>query len=135
MSKKILIITAVVIVIFSTFLFFNKEPNTDTNLSTKFFKPSEILSTDTIVRVTDNGFDPGTITINVGGRVVWLNDTKDYVWPASDPHPTHGDYPGFDPEEPFLGGEVWAFKFDKVGTWGYHNHLKPSQRAKVVVNN
>ncbi len=135
MSKKILIVVLVVIIVSSGLYFLMSKNSGMSSTKSKFFHQEGILNTDTLVKITDNGFDPGTIIIKAGQRVVWLNETKNYVWPASDPHPYHTGYPGFDPEEPFLNGEVWAFKFDQVGSWGYHNHLKPSERAKVIVTN
>ena len=55
------------------------------------------------------------------------------VWIASDPHPVHTAYPGFDSHTDIGAGESFSFTFDKVGSWGYHNHLNSTVRGTVVV--
>lgn len=92
-----------------------------------------IGSQDIIIRQTDNGFEPQEITVKKGTRVVFVNDTSSYNWPASNLHPTHGIYPEFDPLQPIDSGKAWAFVFDKVGEWGYHDHLRPNRRGIVKV--
>ena len=99
----------------------------------KFFTQDKILPTDTVVKITNKGFEPTDVSIKKGMRVVWINQISGYVWPASDPHPLHTDYPEFDPKEPLASGEVWTMKFERVGLWGYHNHMKPSQKGRVNV--
>lgn len=142
MKKIIIILLCFVVVILGIFaykLFLRKTPVSPTSQSdagltpNKFSTQDKILSTDVVVKVTDTGFVPDSITVKKGTPVVWINQTNDFVWPASNPHPLHTDYPGFDPQEPFKNRETWTFTFDRVGNWGYHNHLKPSMRGTVRV--
>lgn len=86
-----------------------------------------------IVRVTDQGFVPQSVTIKKGSRVEFVNETQFETWPASDLHPTHGIYPEFDPREPVPVGQKWAFTFKNSGEWRYHDHLKPNRRGIVRV--
>jgi hypothetical protein len=65
--------------------------------------------------------------------VRFLNDSTSSVWIASDPHPTHTDYPGFDAKKAITRGETYEFTFTKVGTWGFHNHRNPLQKGTIVV--
>jgi plastocyanin len=85
------------------------------------------------VSYTGNGFQPNSITIKKGQTVTWTNKDSDELWVASNPHPTHTDYPGFDELKSIPTGQTYSFTFTKVGNWGYHNHLNPSQKGVIVV--
>ena len=80
-----------------------------------------------------NAFVPSTLTIHVGDIVLWINDSTDYLWPASDHHPTHELYPEFDAKRAVTQAKPWAFKFERRGTWTYHNHLSPDATAVIIV--
>ena len=86
----------------------------------------------TIVR-TINGYEPRDVTIKKGQIVLWKNESKDYHWPASDLHPTHGIYPEFDPLRPIAPGAEWKFKFDRVGKWNFHDHIRANKTGTVTV--
>ncbi len=85
------------------------------------------------VSLTDSGFSPASITIHAGDTVVFTNNSQGRMWVASDPHPTHTDYPGFDEKSAAVSGGSYSFTFTRVGSWGYHNHLNPATRGTVVV--
>ncbi len=85
------------------------------------------------VAITAAGFDPQTITINSGDTVRFTNQADATAWPASDPHPTHTDYPGFDAKQSLSKGQTYSFTFTRIGTWGYHNHLNPSMKGTIIV--
>lgn len=85
------------------------------------------------VSYTESGFQPHSITIKKGQTVTWTNKNSDDLWVASNPHPTHTDYPGFDELKGMSTGQTYSFTFTKVGNWGYHNHLNPIQMGVVVV--
>lgn len=97
----------------------------------------------TTVSYTDDGFVPKEITINKGETVMFVNDSSHGMWVASAVHPTHSLYPeksagaclgsDFDECENDPPGTSWAFTFDQVGTWGYHNHSRASDTGKVIV--
>lgn len=84
------------------------------------------------VTLTNSGFDPKTITVKAGTRVSWLNASGKPGSVNSDSHPTHQLYPALNLGE-FPDGYGVQFVFDKPGTYGYHNHLKPSQTGTVIV--
>lgn len=88
-----------------------------------------------MVRIGPEGFTPASVSIKKGEIVTWINeDPGGDHWPASGPHPTHADYPEFDPKEPLIPGQSWTFKFNKVGTWEYHDHLIPKKIGTVTVS-
>jgi plastocyanin len=88
---------------------------------------------DNIVKFTDNGFEPSTLTVDSDTTVEFENKSNDDFWPASNVHPTHLLYPGFDAKKPVLPGDSYSFTFTKVGSWGYHNHLEPDVQGTIVV--
>ncbi len=84
------------------------------------------------VAIEGNKMSPATITINVGDEVVWLNKDQAKHHIASDPHPTHTALPGLESVD-LATNQTYNFKFTKVGTWGYHDHLNPSIKGTVIV--
>lgn len=94
---------------------------------------SQVLSGSVEIKMIANGFEPNSVTIKQGTKVSFVNTDSNPHWPASVPHPTHTDYPGFDPLQAVSPGENWTFSFDKVGTWGYHDHLNPSTHGTIIV--
>ena|SRR5579871_2066176 len=107
------------------------QPTTQT---TEAMQPTGMEKTSVnAVSYTENGFQPQTITIKKGESVTWTNKDSDELWVASNPHPTHTDYPGFDELASITTGKTYTFTFTKIGQWGYHNHLNPSQKGTVVV--
>ena len=59
-----------------------------------------------VVTITDDGFEPSTLTVSSGTTVTFENESSDDSWPASDVHPTHQLYPGFDAKKPLLAGRI-----------------------------
>ncbi len=92
--------------------------------------PTEALK-DTVT-LTVNGFSPATLTIKAGTKVTWINQSGAGATVNSDPHPAHTAYPLFNLGS-FQNGGTLSLTFDKTGTYGYHNHLKPSQTGTVIV--
>ncbi len=127
--KKTVIILAILIIIAvgSYFIFYKPEPKP------VFVSKDEIDPAAVVIRITDTAFEPSNLEIKKGQKVVWVNETNDYVWPASNLHPTHEIYPEFEPQEPFDPGLAWAFEFKKSGEWEFHDHLKPSRRGIIKV--
>lgn len=87
--------------------------------------PEKMASTSvvTIVR-TKSGYEPSEVVVSKGTTVLWKNDSGSFHWPASDPYPSHSEYPSFDAKRPLAPGEEWQFTFDRPGEWGFHDHIK-----------
>lgn len=86
-----------------------------------------------IIEMTSSGFSPDPIKVDENSTIIFVNkDTKDR-WPASNVHPTHDQYPDFDPKKPIKPNESWTFKPKKVGVWRYHDHLSPHMRGMITV--
>ena len=122
------------------FLFFNKGNAPITNNTTAM--ETGTVNTNTTgtntakkvtVNYTDSGFSPASMTIKKGDTVVFVNQSSESMWVASNPHPTHTDYPAFDEKATVGSGGSWSFTFDQVGTWDYHNHKSSSDTGTIVV--
>lgn len=86
-----------------------------------------------IVMYSDTGFATPEIHVKVGDTVVFSRNSVGELRVASDPHPQHTDYPGFDSVDSIPDYGTYSFTFTKVGSWGYHNHFLPSQKGVIVV--
>lgn len=84
------------------------------------------------VNLTSSGFDPKTLTIKTGTRVIWLNKSGAAATVNSVVHPTHQVYTPLNLGE-FPDGSSVQLVFDKSGTYNYHDHLNPSRTGTVVV--
>lgn len=85
------------------------------------------------VQMDDAGYSTTTITVAQGDTVAFANTGAQERWPASDLHPTHELYSDFDPRAPVYPGETWAFRFERCGTWRFHDHLAPNIRGAIKV--
>lgn len=113
-----------------------KQENTNASLDkTELVSASGVNHTgmNGMIHITDKGFSPDTITVNLGGEVSFYNLDKEPHWPASDPHPTHTIYPEFDPKTQIEVDKEWKFVFNKPGAWGFHDHYNPQFVGKVIV--
>ena len=98
-------------------------------LSTSAFAHSDTV----IIKMTPNGFEPQTRTVDENSVVLFVNQDKVDHWPASNIHPTHDIYPEFDPQKAINPGSSWSFKPKKVGEWKFHDHLLPHIRGTITV--
>lgn len=89
-------------------------------------------SSQNIVTYSSSGFNPKTITIKVGQTVIWVNQDS-ALQIASNPHPTHTDYPPLNKVGTIAPGQMRSFTFSTAGTFGYHNHLDPRNSGEVIV--
>lgn len=98
-----------------------------------FIFPSSVLAKDYRVEITQIGFEPPALEINVNDSVTFENKDLDPHWPASNIHPTHKIYPEFDPKKEISPNESWDFTFERAGEWQYHDHLFPEKGGVILV--
>lgn len=115
MKKKVLLVILTGLVVWGIFYLNNRKPSSIT------------------VVLKETGFEPQITTIRQGDTVVFRSELGSQFWPASDIHPTHGAYPEFDPQEPIERGQNWSFKFDKKGSFRFHDHLNPFYMGTIKV--
>lgn len=95
--------------------------------------PSGTMNEQTVhITLTPNGFEPASITIKTGTKVVWTNNSGQAATINSDPHPIHTDFPPLNLGS-FADGQSLSLTFTTPGTHGYHNHLNPSVRGTIIV--
>lgn len=125
----------------------NTSVTTETNISvntnsatTGTFSTNTATNTSTAktatVTIAGNGVSPQTLTVDAGTTVTFKNNDSSEHQVASDSHPTHTDYPGFDSRSGIAPGGQFSFTFTKVGSWGYHDHLNSldsSLRGTIIV--
>lgn len=146
--KNIVIIVIAIIVIAGGAFYFAKlhsSPQQDTSMTPssneQIAQKQSNPTGKNVVKYTEDGFSPKTLTIKQGETVTWINEDSDPMWIASNPHPVHTDYPEsggcsgskFDACKPIEKGGSYSFTFDKTGNWGYHNHLTPSNMGTIIV--
>lgn len=135
MQRKIAIIIVAVVIIGAGAYFLmrqNSTTTTTTNTPTSTSSATDTQAVAATITYTDNGFLPQTVTVKSGQTVAIKNEASSDMQFDSDPHPIHTT----DPElniDVVAPGEVKTFTVTKAGTFGYHNHLNPSQTGKIVV--
>jgi len=119
------------------------EQNTDTSQTTQSTQQSNTTeSTESAsvnddelvenytVTLTNDGFEPSTLTVPAGTPVTFINQSDGDMWVASDPHPVHTDFSAFDQRE---DGDEYTFSFNDPGAYTYHNHLDESKTGLILV--
>ncbi len=120
---------------------------TITSTTTTVANPKVPLTKTVLVNYTSSGFSPKTVIINKGDSINFTAASgAGQMWIASDSHPNHQGYdgttrdqhcaPGYNGPTPFdqcHPGAQFSFTFQKVGTWGYHNHLSPNNTGSITV--
>jgi plastocyanin len=102
--------------------------------------PSASNPTNTVdevtVTYTDSGFSPKQVSLSVGGKLNWVNNSSHSVEVGVNPHPIHTDDKAITNGEFTLNldaGESKTVTVSKTGDFGYHNHLNSMQTGSVVV--
>jgi plastocyanin len=86
------------------------------------------------IKLTSAGFQPQTLTIKAGVRVVWTNNSGVTGTVNSDNYPTNLLYPFLNFGQ-FDNGSSFSTIFQKPGTYTYYNFLSQdqSQRGTIIV--
>jgi plastocyanin len=162
--KKAIFILIIIILIFEAFYLFGNTLNNTTENNTSLEENNnsseennnsseEISTTNTTsqtehtVEFTSSGYNPNALIIDKGDKVIFINKHSEDMWPASDPHPAHTDYPNsniekcstpenntiFDACNPLSQGETFNFTFNEPGVWRYHDHLATEIKGSIFV--
>lgn len=130
---------AIVLLISGIILFSGEEMPTPPAASTDSIMTPPGTDGKVVVTYDSSGFKPQTITINKGTTVTFINKSEMPLYVASNPHPQHTDYPEFEAVRANNGRmprmtDTFSFKFEKTGTWGYHNHTASSDTGTEAVH-
>lgn len=110
---------------------YNPSPSIAPATNSEATTSSTETSQDNVI-LTANGFSPATLSIKAGTKVTWTNQSGNGATVNSNPHPSHTDYQPLNLGS-FQNGGTLSLAFDKPGTYGYHNHLNPTQTGTIVV--
>lgn len=86
----------------------------------------------TTITYSTEGFSPLTLTVNKGTAITIKNSSSSPLQFNSDPHPSHTNNPELNVGT-IDAGQSKTFTVSTTGTWGYHNHLNPSQTGSIIV--
>lgn len=133
-TKTILGIVAVLAVVGAAIVFLGKpsQPPSQPVQSESPAAGSTTTQGTASVALTSSGFGPQSLTVKVGTKVVWTNQSGTAATVNSASHPTHLAYQPLNLGS-FGNGDTLSLVFDKPGTYKYHNHLNAAQTGAVVV--
>ncbi len=137
MNKYLYTGIAVLVLVVAGFALISNKSKTNVNVtaptvsSSPAASPQSTISQNTVT-LTSSGFQPQTLTIKAGTTVTFINKSGTTAVVNSAIHPTHALFPLLNLGT-FNDGESLSVKFDKPGTYKYHNHLNPTQTGTVVV--
>lgn len=135
--NKWLVLAIIVVLVAGGAYFYKKQksamvkPTMTPSPVTEKMAPSMAVQ-ENVVTLTKDGFSPATLTIKVGVKVTWVNKSGSDATVSSDPHPVHTKYPPLNLGK-FSDGSTLSLSFPKAGSYGYHNHMNPSETGTVVV--
>jgi len=132
MKKSNMIIGLVVLAIAvgGVFLLMSKKSGTGpTSPSTASSNASAVAAT---ITYSKSGFSPATVTVKSGDTVAIKNATTEDMQLASNPHPVHTDDTDLNVGS-VAPGQTKTFTVTKKGSFGYHNHVDPSDTGKIVI--
>lgn len=129
MKSSVWIVIAVVVVgIIAVVAFMSKHPSSGSANSSS---PNS-SSPAAVVTYTSSGFSPAMTTVKSGASVTLENKTSEEIQVDSDPHPVHTD--DTDLNVGAIGaGQSKTVTLTKKGAFGFHNHLDPSDTARITI--
>lgn len=108
------------------------EPVVEAPEETQSTPREKVAGEETMILLTINGFEPSTLQITAGQSVTWVNVSGKTGNVSSDDHPEHTKYPFLTVGNIKVDESAYV-RFEKPGTYTYHNHLKPTQTGTIVV--
>jgi len=131
MSKKIVIGIIVLVLLGGGAYLFLRQSDTHTNTTNVTNTQNDKPAAATIT-YSDSGYSPASVTVKSGEAVEIKNTSSHAMQFDSDPHPIHTNDPELNVGS-VNPGESMKFTVSKTGTFGYHNHLNPSDKGTIIV--
>lgn len=104
----------------------------DSNSQTSDATPSESTTQTAIITFDGSEFTPETLTVKTGTTVTVKNTSSKTIQFDSDPHPAHTDNKDLNAGTVTAGQSITFVAVNK-GTFGYHDHLNPSETGTIIV--
>jgi len=132
----IIVIGLIVIVVVAGVAFMAKQPSTKSASDTSNTQASTQASSNqqaaAVITYTSSGFSPAQTTVKSGNSVTFKNQSSDEIQVDSNPHPVHTDDTDLNVGTIAPGASATVM-LTKKGTFGFHNHLDPSDTAKITI--
>ena len=96
--------------------------------------PTVTQTEETMITLTSSGFSPASLTVKVGTKVNFINNSGSSATVDSNPHPVHTSFAPLNLGA-FKDSGTLSITFDKAGTYGYHNHLNATQKGMIIADN
>lgn len=127
-----LLISILFVVVIAGLVFSNQEnsrqqPAVNTTIN------EEVDDLEVEVQITKDGFVPSTVSIAKGTKVTWTNVDDNPHRIASNPYPDHTELPSLDSKEALGPDTTYTYTFEEAGTFGYHDHYRPTMNGTIVV--
>lgn len=90
--------------------------------------PSERVA----ITYTNNGFEPSELTVKKGTIITITNTSSQDVQFSSDDHPAHQKNSEMNLKV-LSPGESTSYTPQKVGEWGFHDHLNDTKTGTITV--
>lgn len=136
MGKVVAVVILLLVLVGGGYLLLNNKsqtkPEATTSNSTVTPTTGTTAQSQNTITLTQSGFSPATLTIKAGQTVTWTNKSGEEATVNSDPHPVHTNYAPLNLGQ-FADGQTLTLTFSTPGTYGYHNHLNPSERGTIIV--
>ncbi len=86
------------------------------------------------VNITNKGFVPASITIQIGQAVIWTNnDVSQHSVISDDPLPTNSSMPSVNSSLPLSQNDSFSYIFNARGTFSYHDDQGPNFTGSIIV--
>ena len=132
MNKKYLIGISILVIIIVGFVVWKGYKHTTHSSNKTATNRRAPLPKEVSITLTQNGFTPLQVTINVGSAVRWINKSGSQETVNSDNYPTNQLHKELN-FGMFSNNSSVVHTFTKPGTYGYHNQLHHTQEGKVIV--
>lgn len=132
MKAKIFGVVALIIVLAGGYYLVQTMSDSSSSEDTNQTQSADTTNESNMITFDGASFSPESLTVQSGETVTIRNTSSQVLEFDSDPHPAHTDN-----TELNVGvvrpGESQTFTLDRVGTYGYHDHLDSRIAAEVIV--
>lgn len=85
-----------------------------------------------VVHITKSGFEPATISVAPGTKVIWINTDDSLHQVASNPYPKDDGLRGLK-SEILNKAQSYEYTAQETGTFGYHDDQHPTINGTLIV--
>lgn len=134
MNKKTAwVVGILIIIVIGVGVYIAMPKNTSSTTSSSSNSNGADQSAAATITYSDSGFSPALVTVKSGDTVAIKNTSSQALQMDSDPHPTHTDDTDLNVGA-VPSGQTVTFTATKKGTFGFHNHLNPSDKGSITIN-